>query len=368
MGIYDRDYIRRAPPGPARGAGLGGMRMWSVTTWIIVVCVLVYVVDGFLPYQLVKMRGPFLPPDIQGLPETWVIDGSPTEQTIRIPEPDGGYHVETMWVRPVLDRPGGVQIGWWQVHAMRPIEAAMHFSTARAFRRAEVWRFVGFQFLHTHVTIFHLLFNMVGLYFFGPIAERYLGRKRYLAFYLLCGIFGALLYLLLNLGGFIVSAIFGADTRVPGLIFNSPYTPLIGASAGVFGVIMAGAYLAPRTTVLLFFFLPMQLRTLAYAVVLIAFITVLTGGANAGGEAGHLGGAIAGFYFIRHPHHLHGFFDILGRIDPTSHHYRRGGRVARPRGGPPRQEVDRILDKISEGGLHSLTDKEKKILREASER
>ena len=80
--------------------------------------------------------------------------------------------------------------------------------------------------------------DSLGLFFFGPMAERYLGSKRYVAFYLLCGIFGAVMYLLLNLGGFIATSVL--ERSVPILLVNSPWTPLIGASAGVFGVIMAG--------------------------------------------------------------------------------------------------------------------------------
>ena len=156
---------------------------------------------------------------------------------------------------------------------------------------------------------------------------------------------------------------------IPGLLFNSTATPLIGASAGVFGVLMAGAYLAPNALVLLFFILPMRLKTLAYLLVAIAFFTVVRNGANAGGEAGHLGGALAGFYFIRRPHHLHGFFDILGRLDPTSHHYRRTGRrTATGRRPAQTEKIDRILAKISAEGLKSLTESEKRALREASER
>ncbi|MCP3902723.1 MAG: hypothetical protein GY715_03725, partial [Planctomycetes bacterium] len=132
----------------------------------------------------------------------------------------------------------------------------------------------------------------------------------------------------------------------------------------------------PKATVLLFFIIPMQLRTLAYGLLAFALIMIITGGKNAGGEAGHLGGAIAGFYFIRRPHHLHGFFNFLGWIDPTSHHYRpgreaRGREVARSaqrQGMPDRAEIDRILDKVHTEGLASLTDKEKRILRDASER
>ena len=160
----------------------------------------------------------------------------------------------------------------------------------------------------------------------------------------------------------------GGSLAIPGLLFTDTYTPLVGASAGIFGVLMAGAYLAPRAQVLLFFFLPMELRTLAYALVAVAFISVLTGGHNAGGEAGHLGGAIAGFFFIRRPHHLHGFFDFVGRVDPTSHHYRkqRSTKARGDRAAASAKELDRILDKINRDGLASLTEEEKRVLRDAS--
>jgi MFS family permease len=195
---------------------------------------------------------------------------------------------------------------------------------------------------------------MIGLYFFGPLVERYLGGKRYLAFYLLCGIFGSILYLILNLGGYIF------EDSIPGLLFNNTATPLVGASAGVFGILLAGAYLAPNITVLVFFILPMRLSTMAYLLVAIAIFTVLFGGNNAGGEAAHLGGAAAGWYFIRHPHHLNGFFDFLGKADPTSEHF------ALKHKAKSQKDVDKILDKIHKKGLNSLSTKEKKILHDAS--
>jgi len=228
----------------------------------------------------------------------------------------------------------------------------LYFSTDYAIWGNHFWRFIGFQFLHANFQ--HLLFNMIGLYFFGPLVERFLGGKRYLAFYLLCGIFGAVLYLILNLAGFI----FGDN--IPGLLFNDTATPLVGASAGVFGILLAGAYLAPNIKVLVFFILPMRLSTMAYALVGFALFTVLFGQNNAGGEAAHLGGAAAGWYFIRNAHHLNGFFDFLGKADPTSKHF--ALREKKQKHG----DVDRILDKIHQDGLQSLTPKEKKILHEAS--
>jgi membrane associated rhomboid family serine protease len=229
----------------------------------------------------------------------------------------------------------------------------LHFSTADGFLGIQFWRFFGFQFLHANLP--HLLFNMIALFFFGPLVERYLGGKRYLAFYLLCGLFGAVLYMILNLGGLLVGE------KVPGLLFNNIHSPLVGASAGVFGVLLAGAYLAPKVKVLVFFILPMKLSTMAYLLVGIAVWTVLRSGDNAGGEAAHLGGAAAGWYFIRNPRHLSGFFDFLGKADPTSSHF-----AFRKTKKLQEDEVDRILDKVHRKGLPSLSAKEKKVLHDAS--
>ena len=154
---------------------------------------------------------------------------------------------------------------------------------------------------------------------------------------------------------------------VPILLFNDTSVRLIGASAGVFGVLLAGAFLAPKVRVLVFFVIPMQLSTwhiypcwLALFTVSLPILTsvLLT---NAGGEAAHLGGAAAGWYFIRNPHHLNGFFDFLGKADPTSKHFALGKKKT------VRSDVDKILDKIHRKGLNSLSSKEKKILHDASQ-
>ena len=271
MGIHDRDYARPSGGRGVFGRGMRQRKKMAVTTWLIIICVAVYMIDPFF----------------NGFLSKW-----------------------------------------------------MYMSTDHAIWGIQYWRLIGFQFLHANMQ--HLLFNMIGLYFFGPLVEQYLGGKRYLAFYLLCGIFGAVLYLILNLGGYV----FGDD--IPGLLFNDTATPLVGASAGVFGILLAGAFLAPNIRVLLFFFIPMKLSTLAYSLVALALFTVLFGRNNAGGEAAHLGGAAAGWYFIRNPHHLNGFFDFLGKADPTSKHFAWRERES------TQADIDRILDKIHNKGLQYI--------------
>lgn len=222
-----------------------------------------------------------------------------------------------------------------------------HFSTALGLLKIEVWRLVTFQFLHAG--LLHLAFNMIGLYFFGPLVEQYLGKKRYAAYYLMCGVCGGLLYLLLNLVGWM-------GLNLPGALSVNPATPLIGASAGVFGVIVACAYIAPNTVVqLLIPPIPLKMRTFAYGyVALVAANLFFFRGANQGGDAAHLGGAMAGYFFIRRPHLLRDFFDVLGNSNLQGK--KRGGK-----------DVDAILAKVQREGIHSLSDAEKRALRKATE-
>ncbi|MDG2055614.1 MAG: rhomboid family intramembrane serine protease [Phycisphaerales bacterium] len=358
MGIYDRDYLRS--PGPrrsatSRGPGQASPRgLRSVNTWLILICVAVYLLGLGLEEAGLKRWAPtgsiLL---VQGLPSLNDVDYE-ISSTVELAPGNLGYG------HPIIERQTRQVLGYQLVLGNRPVNPLMewgHFSTSRGFLGFEFWRFIGFQFLHFDFN--HLLFNMIGLFFFGSIVEAYLGGKRYLAFYILCGMFGAILYLFLNLGGYIVDLLW-PGFNVPGLLFYSTDTPLIGASAGVFGVLLAGAFLAPKVTVLLFFIIPMKLAQLAWGLVILSIVWVLLGKGNAGGEAAHLGGAAAGFYFIRRPHLLHGFFDILGRVDPTSR-----SRLDRT---VDRAKIDRVLDKISREGVHALTSKEKRLLHEASDR
>ena len=361
MGLHDRPYARADAQPPVHGPS----GRWSVTTWIIALCVAVFVIDGFLPYRLEPVRSE----PLVGIDPAKLAEVRPSEFSVRPPE----VRLSLQGVATLGDQPVAIV----DYRPVRPMEGLGYFSTAKAVWSRdpvlgasgfEVWRFISFQFLHANLN--HILFNMMTLFFFGGMAERFLGGKRYLAFYLLCGTAGALMYLALNglaIGG---QALFGESFRAPGLLFNDPATPLVGASAGVFGVLMAAAYLAPNATVLLFFVIPMRMATLAYGLLAFAILAVIFGWTNAGGEAAHIGGALAGWYLIRNPAHLHGFFDFLGQYDPTSRvaAARVAVRRGNVRGGVDSAEVNRILDKITARGIHSLTDAEKRTLREASRR
>ncbi len=245
-----------------------------------------------------------------------------------------------------------------------------HFSTHMLIEKLQVWRLITFQFIHAGIG--HVFFNMFGLWVFGGMVERHLGFKRYAAFYLVCGIFGALMYLLLNLGGYLAVKAFGVQ-NAPLLLFENKATPLIGASAGVFGVIMACAYIAPNAIVQLIFPpVPLRLKIMAYAYVGIAAFNLVLGGNNAGGDAAHIGGAIAGYFFIRNSHLLLDFFDIFGDSRPRGPKVRDAAPARRAGvfgGGraPNAAEVDRILAKVRDEGIASLSEGERRALREATE-
>lgn len=373
MGFADREWNRSVSRSRAAS--------WSVNSWIIGICIAVFVLDGFLgkaaksviEVERITLDGASAP--AEGARWKLVTEPLPLSRAAQEWGPvlivaAQRAHLANSQLRVQALESQGAIVGFAFSIPTTPLKSLLHFSTSTALMGnsgggsgfPQVWRFIGFQFLHADMT--HLIFNMMGLWFFGPVAERYLGSKRYAAFYLLCGICGAAMYLVLNFLGTQI-AMWKPTLHIPFLLVNDPTTPLVGASAGVFGVIMAAAFLSPRSMVLLFFVLPMQLRTLAYGLVGLALVSIFFGTANAGGEAAHLGGAIAGFWLIRNPDTLHALFDWMGRVDPTSQSRR--VRSSRARRVVAAAEIDRILDKIRQKGLQSLSEDERQVLRKASQ-
>lgn len=178
------------------------------------------------------------------------------------------------------------------------------YSWFTCFLEGEIWRLITYQFVHANFG--HILFNMWALYFFGPAVEQAMGPRRYLLFYLVCGIAGALFSSLLA-GLNLYSSL--PESPQATLICNqiaefAGYTgqvhcwemiPLIGASASIYGVMVACAFMYPDVRIsLLFPPITLRLRTFAICVIGIATATILFNLTNAGGEAGHLGGIIMG--------------------------------------------------------------------------
>lgn len=230
-----------------------------------------------------------------------------------------------------------------------PLRKNGAFSIQSSIQGFHVWQFITFQFLHGN--LLHLLTNSMGIFFFGPWMERWWGSRKFILFYLLCGAGGAIFFTILAYLGIL------------------PPTRLVGASAGIYGILIGVASIAPNLRVaLLFPPIELSMRQLALAVLAIAAGAILFRiGGNEGGEAGHLGGAIVGYLLVRFPQVLRGRA-ALEIVQP---------RVTRPRPLPklrPRSDleqqqdtaVDMILDKISKDGFQSLTQAEKDLLHKVS--
>lgn len=240
------------------------------------------------------------------------------------------------------------------------------FTIAEGLLGGQIWRLLTFQFLHAN--FWHLLFNMYALFLFGPYVERFWKSRAFLAYYLISGLAGAIFYTLMVYSGMLPDDLLG--------------TRLLGASAGVFAVLIGTAVLSPEGKIMLLFPpIPMKMRTFALLFVGLEVFLLLANSSNAGGSAGHLGGALMGYLFFKVP----GIRALLFKFDPEVSVVPPTRSIERakaskqkvrykPKLGPRSEvsqdssEVDRILDKINEHGIHSLTEEERKVLTSASKR
>jgi len=200
----------------------------------------------------------------------------------------------------------------------------------------QLWRLITYQFLHGGM--WHIIFNMLGVLFLGPPLERTWGTRKFLMFYLSCGVAGGAFYILLVLTGFLIPL------------------PMIGASGAVLGILTACAILFPHFVVFFFFF-PVPIRVAAIILILIASFSLLSKGANAGGEACHLAGIVAGALYV-FSDSWRTAFKLRFKVSRWERHVESERKLL--------IEVDRILKKVHDSGLHSLTAVEKRILKKAT--
>ena len=203
------------------------------------------------------------------------------------------------------------------------------------------WRVITYHFLHDTTGFGHIFVNMLALFFFGPMLERFWGSKKFLVFYLVCGATGGVLYPVLAEIGWLDKG------------------PLVGASGSILGILAAGAILFPNLRVYIWGIFPVKLMVLAMVFAAISIITLLRPDrfANAGGQAAHLAGMATGAVYVLSQSWREKFKFKL-------HSGRWEKRMAEQHN--LQVEVDRILEKVHHSGIQSLTHKEKKILREAT--
>lgn len=225
-----------------------------------------------------------------------------------------------------------------------------------------LWQPLTYMFLHG--SPWHLFLNMLGLYFFGCEMENVLGSQRFLKLYIGCGALAGLGWLCIS-------------------YFTSPYSTCVGASGAIYGIVGAFAAMFPERiiTLLVFFVLPvtMTARTLAIGVVLISAVLMVRSDGNIAHSA-HLAGFLAGYYYGSRISKNPGLLDsdlyrqkARRSVSNWIRHIQAGARrrsmkVIHSDGVkeiPSPEEIDRILDKINDHGLDSLTHEEHEKLRKA---
>jgi membrane associated rhomboid family serine protease len=226
-----------------------------------------------------------------------------------------------------------------------------------------------FTYFFLHEGLFHILSNLLFLYYFGLLIHQYLGSRKLTNLYILGGVFGAGFYVLMyNIAPYFSGAV---DTSF-----------MLGASAGVFAVVVGAATLAPQTTFVLLLFGPVKIVYIAAFYVLLSFANSI--GENAGGEIAHLGGAMLGYGYIVAlrrgwdlgiPIQKVGlFFENLGTRRAPKVSYKRTSSTKSTGTNPEKketltqEEVDKILDKIADKGYEGLTKEEKRKLFEYSKK
>ncbi|MFL2995807.1 MAG: rhomboid family intramembrane serine protease [Cytophagales bacterium] len=218
------------------------------------------------------------------------------------------------------------------------------------------WSLVTYFFLH--MNFMHILWNMLFLYWFGKIIHENIGNNAVISLYIIGGIIGGLSYMAL------FNIIPYYDNRVSESL-------MLGASAGVFSVVVGSATLLPNYTFYLLFLGPVRIKYIALFYVLLSFFDVT--GSNAGGEIAHLGGALMGYLYIRQLQNGvnmgKSIIDILNIFNKNKKEViSKEEKTNEIKKDISQDEIDKILDKISDSGYKSLSNNEKEKLFNASKK
>ena len=236
----------------------------------------------------------------------------------------------------------------------------------------QIWQLFSYQFMHGG--FMHLFFNMFILWMFGMEMENLMGSKKFLFYYLLCGV-----------GAGLAQIIFGP-------VFSHSLGFTIGASGAVFGILIAFAMMFPDRYIFLYFLVPVKAKYLVAVIVVFEFMSV--GDMSFVAHLAHIGGAVTGVIFILLDRKHHFNIDkLFGKIKKPDFFSETKDSFRRPMGNAgfrknkvedakfyeihdetksgddiDQPKIDEILDKISQSGYQNLTEKEKKILFEASKK
>jgi membrane associated rhomboid family serine protease len=227
------------------------------------------------------------------------------------------------------------------------------------------WQLITYQFMHA--SFLHLLFNMIfGLWMFGMEVENTWGSRKFLIFYLTCGVVAG------------ISQLIFAPILEPAQTLG----PTVGASGAVFGVLVAFGMMFPDRYIFLYFLLPIKAKY--FVLIMIALGVWSIGGTDNVANLAHLGGALAGYLYVLYDlkgsklrarvRSMPGLFTPKEKTETSQYRDVVDAKVFDIRDTKSddksnlQKRIDEILDKISQSGYQSLTEEEKKILFEASKK
>lgn len=269
----------------------------------------------------------------------------------------------------------------------------LHFFLSSNFHMYQL-----FTYMFMHAGVSHIFFNMFALWMFGRIVENVWGPKRFLTYYMVCGIGAGLIQMIAQFGSFYMIA----SEQIPGFGFGDIMTVVhnseivlnswttVGASGAIYGILLAFGMLFPEERIFIFP-LPMPIKA-KWFVMLYAGLELMLGLGMPGDSVAHfahLGGMLFGYLLIKHWQNnsnggYGGFYDgyeikdeknVLDKIKDFFNKKFKKNKINSTRSESDweynarkkkeQEEVDHILDKIRKSGYDSLTDKEKKKLFES---
>jgi membrane associated rhomboid family serine protease len=250
----------------------------------------------------------------------------------RSSNPFGGF-----WTRGVVSKLVIINVAVFILEMLlsrTPFIPLFGLSPRLVLTRGFVWQLFTYMFLHGG--IWHLALNMFIIWMFGRQLEAVWGGERFLKYYIICGI-----------GGALFSFIFAYNSLV------------IGASGAGYGILLAYAVLFPYNQIYVWGIFPVRARTLVIVLAVIEFLSGISGSDGIAHFA-HLGGMAAGLLYMRTDHRawrlwdkLRGFFKAMPvriKMDDDDG------------GDQDLDKIDSILDKLSEKGYENLTETERRIL------
>jgi membrane associated rhomboid family serine protease len=227
----------------------------------------------------------------------------------------------------------------------------------------QIWQLGTYMFMHG--SFMHLLFNMFALWMFGMDLENDWGSRKFLSYYLLCGV-GA------GLSNLLIGPLFGSGG------------PTVGASGAIYGVLIAFGMTYPDRPIFLYFLLPIRARYFVLIYIFLEIYAGVTGTQDGIAHFAHLGGAAVGLIYLLIDQRRLPFQGLLSRArarivpsekvgEYSSYDPRRAvdakySDIPDPDEQVDQEKIDAILDKINQGGYQSLTENEKKILFDASKK